>query len=578
MALPVRGIVLLVLAAALVGSDAAAQISSPLTPNLRVPVARGVNPSPAPQTDDLALEGPVDPDTYRLGPGDVFLISIGVSVPVQTTTIVTADGLLVVPQAGTFQAAGRTLGEVRARARAALDRLYNVPTDVSLATPRRFSVHISGAVPLPGRHAVSALGRVEDALARATGEAAPRALADYQAPPRFEVERRPALRNVIVKGRGGGETRVDLMRYFATGDVTHNPTLDDGDAVHLSTFDPTREGVSVSGAVDRPGFYDWRPGDTAAALVEVAAGTDLGRRVAAVRRTRAVGGRTESVEVPLADAAGLSIEPRDQLHVVAPDPDAGFASVVGAVAFPGAYPIRSGATTLGELVEAAGGLEPDALVRGAYLERTARPEPQATLNPLALSDRGLTPTMLDSTVSPLGRLSDLGLIGRQYYVQEYVATPRLSVDLAAALAGAEPVPLREGDRLVVPRDLGQVRVFGQVGDPGYLAYQDGLTAGAYVGRAGGPGPAATDVYTVDARTGRFVSGASTVVRPGDAVFVARAPTGDQVVSEQLALQERQGERENRRDARQARYQFIQSVISVAGTLLTALLVYNTLRQ
>ena len=581
MAHPVRGTALPVLLVVLWASSAAAQVS-PFPSNVRaprVPVARTAS-GPV-ETDDLALEGPVDPQTYLVGPGDVFVVSVGASgggaLARQTTTVVTADGLLVVPEAGTFEAAGRPLADVRRQARAALDRLYrNVPTDVSLAVPRRFSVHVSGAVPLPGRHALSAVGRVEDALARATGDTAPRRLADYQAPPRFEVERRPALRNVVVTGRGGTERRVDLMRYFATGDVAYNPTLDDGDAVYLPTFDPTREGVSVGGAVDRPGFYDWRPGDTAAALVEVAAGTGLGLRVARVRRTRTVGGRTESVEVPLGEAGGLGVEPRDQVYAVAPDAGAGFAGAIGAVAFPGSYPIQQGRTTLADLVEAAGGLAPDALVRAAYVERAARSEPQAALDVLALpSDQTLTIATLDSTVTGLGRLSELGLVGRRYYVQEYVSTPRLSVDVQAALDGGASVVLEPGDRLVVPRDLGVVRVFGQVGAPGYVPYQDGLTARAYVDRAGGPGPAATTIYTVDARTGRFSAGPDVPVRPGDAVFMDRPPTSDSPAFEGLALQERRAAQDASRDRRQFLLQTVSTTIATLGFLIST---YFLIRQ
>ena len=577
-----RGLVLPVLVALCLatGTSAAAQVG---LPGVRIPTSQAANaprlPRPAPDlAEGLALAGPVDPDEYVVGPGDVFVISIGGgSAARQTSATVTADGLLVVAEAGTFEAAGRTLAAVRAEAGAALARANRASTtDVALAVPRQFSVFVSGAVPLPGRQAVSALGRVEDALDATTGTLTPLDLADYAAPPQREVERRPALRNVTVTGRGGATSRVDLMRYYATGDLAYNPLLRDGDAVHLPTFDPLREGVSVGGAVDRPGVYDWRPGDTAAALVAVAAGTDLGGRAAAVRRTRATGGRAESVEVPLAEAAALDVQPRDQVFVVAAAPDAGFATAVGAVAFPGSYPIRSGETTLAALVEAAGGLAPDALTRGAYVERTARAEPEAALDVLARpSDQVLTVATLDSTVTELGRQSALGLVGRRYYVQEYISTPRLSRDVPAALAGTGgPIVLRDGDRLVVPRDLGVVRVFGRVNTPGYVPFAEGLTAADYVGRAGGAGEGAREVYTVDARTGAFTEGPATPVLRGDAVFVDRPPTSDSPQFEQLALQEEREAREAERDRRQFLFQAVSTVVSVA---LLAVTIYDRAR-
>ena len=583
MPLPVRGIVLPVLAAVclLASPDAAAQIVPPTPSTARIPALSASARATRSVTDEVVLGGPVDPREYVVGPGDVFTVSVGggsvSSPPRQTETTVTAEGLLVVPEAGTFDAAGRTLAAVTSEARAALRRRYaNVPTDVALSVPRRFAVYVSGAVPLPGRQVVTALGRVEDAIAETTGDLNPLELADYATPPRFEVERRVALRNVRVTGRDGSERRVDLYRYYTTGDLAFNPALADGDAVFVPTFDPVREGVTVSGDVERPGYYDWRSDDTAAALVAVAGGPDLGAG-ATVRRTRSQNGRTESVEVALSEAATLDLAPRDQVSVTADAPDAGYASAVGAVRYPGAYPIVSGATTLRELVEAAGGLTTEALLRGAYLERTARPTPQAVLDPLATpTDRPLTVAAFDSTITALGQLSDLGLVGRRYYFQEYVATPRLSVDVERSLRGDGDVALRDGDRLVVPRDLGTVRVSGQVSDPGYVPFEPGLTAGDYVDRAGGLGPAATTIYTVDARTGGFVAGRETPVREGDAVFVDRPNTSDSPAIETLALQEenlRLQEERAEQEAVRANRQFVVQTITALAAIISPILYF-----
>ena len=584
MALPARGTALPVLArstalllvAATLGT-AAAQVGTPRpfgVPPVSLPdVARASRAAPA----GLALEGAVDADTYEVGPGDVFTVSIGGSVPRQLTATVSADGLLAVPEAGTFRAAGRTLAAVRREVGAALQRQFrNVPADLVLTAPREFYVHVSGAVPAPGRVAVPALARVEDALAEAAGGVSPRELAAYDVPTARRVERRPALRNVRLVGQDGAEVRVDLMRYFVTGDTRFNPTLSDGATVRLPAFDPDREGIAVGGAVDRPGTYDARPGDTAADLLAVAAGPDAGGRVAAVRRTRPGAGSTE---VPLAEAARLDLQARDQLYVVALEPDAGLAVVAGAVRYPGTYPVVSGRTPLAALVEMAGGLRDDALVRAAYLERTARAEPEdeyaAETSPFG---RDLTSRQLDSTDVAVGGLSGFGLLGRRFYAQEVLRTPRVSVDVPAALAGAEAVVLRDGDRLVVPFDLGAVRVFGQVAEAGYVPFVEGRTAGGYVEAAGGRGPSATAIYVVEAGTGRFVEGPDTPVRPGDAVFVDRTPTADSPQVEQLAIQERQLELQDRRDRQQVRFQLLQGAITAVSAVATLLIAYATVTR
>ena len=544
----------------------------------------GLRGAPA---DAVALEGAVDPRQYVVGPGDVFSVVIGGLVPREFTATVSADGRLVIPEAGAVQADGRTLAAVRADVIAGLRRrVRNVVAEVALAQPRQFYVHVSGAVPEPGRRLVRPVARVEDSIVQATGLSS-RDLARYSRSTPREGDRWPALRNVTVE-RDGAVFGADLMRYFATGDLDANPYLRDGDAVHLPTFDPVREGAFVGGAVDRPGTYDVRPDDTAYDLVMVATGRAPESSIARVRVAR-LGGAVE--EVSLDEARRVRVGARDQIFAVSEAPDAGVATVVGAVRYPGTYPIVSGETTLEALVQAAGGLEPDALARGTYLERrteTVRPERREAV-PVSPSD-ALTPAVsrprtlqdeavrLDSTVDALGGLGELDLVSRRFVAREFLRTARVSIDAEQALRGETPVVLRDGDRLVVPEDRGAVRVFGGVARPGFVDYTPGLDADAYVERAGGATPQATERYVVEAGTGRFVEGGGTAVRPGDAVFVNREPSADDPQLASIAVQERQVEATQEFNRAQGRFQVIQSSAAVIGALGSLIFAYVTLTR
>ena len=184
----------------------------------------------------------------------MFTVAIGGAVPRQIPTTVSADGRLVIPEAGSFYVAGQSLARARAQVQSALQQRYRgVTADMSLSAPRTFYVHVSGSVPQPGRHLVPAVARVEDAIAEASATPLARVLR-YAAPVvREEAPRWPALRNVSIVDRSGRARTVDLMRYFATGDLDSNPYLRDGDALYVPAFDPLTEGVVVGGAIDRPG-------------------------------------------------------------------------------------------------------------------------------------------------------------------------------------------------------------------------------------------------------------------------------------------------------------------------------------
>lgn len=550
-------ILLLAAVSVVVCSEAHAQIptfpSDPAAIPATIPSVRA-----RPPVDAAALEGAVDPAEYVVGPGDVFTITIGGARAFarQVSATVSADGRLAIPEAGSFEAAGQTLAAVLARVRPAVRRNFqNVPTDVTLSEPRRFIVHVSGAVRDPGRHVVRAVGRVEDALVAASLNTSVGTLMEYGVPEAGKTLR-PAFRNVSVERESGPSLSVDLARYVATGDPRFNPHLRDGDRVRLPAFAPRQEGVFVGGTVLRPGVYDLRPDDTVAVLAEVA-----GAPEGASFRLTPAGGPARMLSP--AEAASTPVGPRDQIAVADPDPLAGAAEVEGGVAFPGAFPIRNGQTTVGVLVELAGGLAPDALPRAAYLERTLLSPDSAEVADL--------------------RSDGLDLLGQLYYRQEAARTPRVGLDLTSA-ASVEVV-VRDGDRLVIPRGDNGVRVFGAVARPGFVPYSPGRSATAYVERAGGLTEAATGVWVVEAGTGRLVPYPDRALEPGDAVFAAREVLADTPQGAQITLQQRQAEREEnralreeQRDARQARFQLFQTVISAAGVVVSAIIAVSALNN
>ncbi|HEX8385507.1 MAG TPA: SLBB domain-containing protein [Rubricoccaceae bacterium] len=574
MGVSVRGTVLSV-AAVLVASSGSAQVLPTALPTGGTPGPTLVAPRQPESSSRLALEGPVDANTYVIGPGDVFTVSIGGGVPRQFSATVSADGRLVIPEAGNFAVAGRSLARVRSEVQGELQQRYrNVTADLALSAPREFYVHVAGRVPEPGRVLVPAIGRVEGAVLRAT-QAPISTLARYGDPTDQPDLRWPALRSIRVERRTGGTVTVDLMRYFATGDLEANPYLQDGDAIYLPAFDPLTEGVVVDGAVDRPGTYDVRPDDTAADLLVVTSGADPSSRIARVRRVRpSTSGASETVEVPFAEAARLDVRARDQIYAVPAAPEADRAEVVGAVRYPGVYPITEGETTVEQLVEMAGGLRDDALLRGAYLER---PPQAGSVRPVSESQAGTD----ESTVAPdVSVEADLlgGLFGRQFFARQTQRTPRVSIDPERVLTGQQAVPLRGGDLLTVPFNSGLVRVYGRVLRSGYVPYVEGATAQDYVAQVGGAGATASGVYVVDAASGQLIEGTDTPVRPGDAVFVNSLPSPDTAEFAQLALQERQDAREDARDRRQSRFQLLQAVLGVTGTIASLVVAYLTVQS
>ncbi len=489
--------------------------------------------------ESLALEGPVDAATYRVGPGDVLTVMIGGAFGQTLQAEVSAEGKLTLAELGTLTVAGKTLAAVRDTVRRFLQPHFaRVPIDVVLSRPRSFYVHITGAVPNPGRVRTTAIARVSDILEQAfaplsdaTPSQAPEAATKTPVVPsaaflkayRAEASGNfvPALRNVLLH-RNGTTLRLDLLRYYTTGSLTQNPYLEDGDVVEVPAFHAQRDAVTIQGPIPYPGAYDVRPDDTVLDLLAVAAGPDGLRRLKEVRLVR----RSTPPQLIALDTLLAHPERAPSLQagdrVIVTSMETATAAAYGFVRYPGTYPIEHGKTTVRQLIELAGGLLPEANPRVAYIERTQSFYFKGT-----------------------AQASDLDFFGR-FYLHQSLQANRVVVNVADILEGKAPdLPLYEGDRVVIPRDEQTVFVTGHVASPGYVPYHPGQPAWYYIMQAGGPGPQARAIYIFDAGTGQVRRGPDAPVYSGDTIFVDRQPVADTPEVAQLVLNDQISRRQHR---------------------------------
>ena len=508
-----------------------------------------------------ALEGPLDAEEYVLGPGDLFTVSVGGLAPVRETVYVSASGNLALPEAGVVPAAGRTLAAVQQEALDALGQRYrNVPVSLSLVRTRTFYVHISGAVPEPGRYLMLPISRVDNAVSyayRARSLYCPNAGAEDSIclPTSGTAERpalqegfKPSLRNVRVTHRDGTSRTVDLMRYYTTGDTESNPYLRDGDHITVPAYHVERDAVRVSGEVPYPGEYDVRDGDNVLDLLRIAAGHTGIRNLGEVRIARGdLGGGVISVAVedllsgevqppPIGKGDHINVLPREIAQ----------AAIYGRVAYPGTYRIEDGKTTLRELVDLAGGLKDDASLEAAFMERN---------NSLNFRE--------------FGQASNLDFFSREYALSFPAHTAnRVIVDIEGILAGdAEDIVLYDGDRLTFPRDEATVVVTGSVRQPGIVEFREGQTAAYYIDMAGGLGPGARSIYVFEDGTGDFRVGGASVVRSGDTIFVDRKDNAERPEIAQLLLTKQQ-----------QRIQLTQVIVTGVTAITSIITAYAAIRR
>ena len=474
------------------------QMPDPITSSAKLSSARPQVTVKEPVAE--AQPGPVDPESYRLGPGDMLELDLWGRVARTQMLEVSPDGKVFLPGAGTFDMAGKTLAWARTRLLSEIARQYrDVKADVRLARVRTVKVYVSGMVKVPGAYSLPATTRVSEVLGQAE-------LLDGAS------QRDIRVRRVVADTGTALAKRVDLLEFTRMGRVEHNPFIQDGDVIEVGS---RRATATLFGAFARPEAFESLPGDSLETFVGLGGGIRPEanqERLLIVRFRDSV--HRESLWVGMGPGdpwASQPIQPGDHVYL-------GFqpnfheqpsVEIYGEVRRPGAYPIVLGRDRLSDLLDWAGGSSARANRTGAVLIRS------------------VPGTIVDPEFERLARLTRAEMTESEYAsFQTRLAERRNSfrVDLDRIEAkGTEVDPLLEsGDLVRLDPLVPSVRVEGQVGRPGFVDFKLGRAVDEYVALAGGyTGRAAVgNVRVSRSQTGQVVPAKSVrAVQAGDFIWV-----------------------------------------------------------
>lgn len=202
--------------------------------------------------DKLPMDLPVGPE-YVLGPGDGVSIDIWGGVAQRLQRVVDPSGRLALPEVGTVEVAGRTLGDVQRVVQAALrTQFHEVEADVSLSRIRSVRVYVVGEVENPGPYDISSLSTPLNALYAAGGPTS-----------------RGSLRHLrLYRGKELVEEidAYDLLLHGVHNDLAR---IQSGDTIQVPPIGPE---VIVDGMVMRPGIYELRGETALSQALELAGG------------------------------------------------------------------------------------------------------------------------------------------------------------------------------------------------------------------------------------------------------------------------------------------------------------------
>lgn len=202
--------------------------------------------------NQLPMDLPVGPE-YVVGPGDGLSIDLWGGVSQRMQRVVDREGRLSLPETGSIQVAGRTLGDVQHLVQTALrSQFRDAEADVSLAKLRTVRVYVVGDVERPGAYDVSSLSTPLNAVYVAggpTSQGSLRVLRHYRG--------KQLVQEVDV---------YDLLLHGTRSDIER---LEPGDTVLVP---PLTGEVTVEGMVRRPAIYELNGENTLAEVLELAGG------------------------------------------------------------------------------------------------------------------------------------------------------------------------------------------------------------------------------------------------------------------------------------------------------------------
>ena len=249
--------------------------------------------------------------------------------------------------------------------------------------------------------------------------------------------------------------------------------------------------VTIMGEVLNPGTYPYSERETVEDLILRAGGltdaasfskVDVSRRIHDPKAVQTGQEISKNFSFSLKDGLvvdgqqGFMLEPYDVVQVRR---SPGFmvprtVHIEGEVTFEGDFNLSKKNQRLSDIIKAAGGVTPDAYVKGARLERHMNEDERARVE-AAIKSAKHNATSRDSV--------DLD----QMEIPEYYA---VGIDLEKALAnpgGDYDIVVRDSDRIFVPEYSGTVKISGNVLFPNTVSYQAGKDWKYYINQAGGFG-------------------------------------------------------------------------------------------
>ena len=178
------------------------------------------------------------PTDYVLGPGDELQVKVySSSIDVDQRFVINRDGMIVLPKIGPIALAGTRVSDLEGRLKNELSQtLTDFNLYVSMGQLRGIEVYVTGQARLPGKHNLSSVSTMINALFATGGPTG-----------------NGSMRNIQLLRGGKIINTIDLYDFLSKGNRGMDMRLLPGDVIHIP---PIGKQVALMGIIPNPSIYE----------------------------------------------------------------------------------------------------------------------------------------------------------------------------------------------------------------------------------------------------------------------------------------------------------------------------------
>lgn len=422
----------------------------------------------------LPINDPSSNSGYILDVDDVVLIMLIGDRSESYEYRIDRSGNIAIDDIGYINIAGLSLEDANLLINNRLEEFFvGTKSVLSLKEVRDIQILVSGHVLNPGVYILSGYSNILHAIIHAGG-----------------ITRNGSYRNIIIKRPGKDDHEIDLYNFFVKGDITSNISLRTGDSVIVMS---TVNNIPIIGAIARPAIYEFKNGETASDLINIAGGVaqDGDSRGVLLSRVGAQSNqlilkdmnidliKNDRIYIPFLDYQPNLFSLKDSKKFIDK-----YIEISGEVKRPGKYFIKDG-EKFSDIVKKFGGY-----TENAYIFGGVRISQEAKSREEKYNDK-LYQDALKSLMSSSDKMNSSSALNFMEVLKEFKnikPAGRVVTEFDNFKIQNDPLldsVISHGDLIHIPKKTNVIYIFGEVLNPGAVLFEPGKNINDYIDIAGG---------------------------------------------------------------------------------------------